>query len=120
MSANRSAPPALRHGVHTPKAHNARAIRPARLRAIPHNTDKARRGNRRRKDQGTKPNRRASQLLDDGRSNPEIDSCQDRLALKPDRRARLEARLIAFRIETQAERAPIMIADCTLGLPGRE
>src|SRR6516225_3162162 len=69
MSANRSAPPALQHGVRTPTAHNARATPPSRLRAIPHNTDRAQRGNRRRKDRGTKPDRQASQILDDGRSN---------------------------------------------------
>src|SRR6516165_12320643 len=68
MSANRSAPLALQHGVRTPTAHNARATPPARLRAIPHKTDRAQRGNRRRRDRGTKPDRQASQILDDGRS----------------------------------------------------
>src|SRR6516164_2074446 len=68
MSANRSAPPALQHGVRTPTAHNARATPPARLRAIPHKTDRAQRGNRRRRDRGTKPDRQASQILNDGRS----------------------------------------------------
>ena len=45
---------------------------------------------------------------------------KSRLALEPDRHARLEIRRIAFRIEAYAERAAIVIADRALGLPRRE
>jgi hypothetical protein len=45
---------------------------------------------------------------------------ESRLALEPDRHARLESHRITFRIEAQAERAAIVIADRALGLPRRE
>src|ERR1700760_4650610 len=38
----------------------------------------------------------------------------------PDRHAGLEPARTTLRIETQPERTAVMIADCTLSLPGRE
>src|SRR5215471_1162058 len=40
--------------------------------------------------------------------------------LDPNRHARLEIRRLSLRIETQAQRVAIMIADYPLGLPGGE
>ena len=43
-----------------------------------------------------------------------------RSAIEPHRHAWLEAARVAFRIKAQAKRVAIVIADCTLGLPGRK
>jgi len=43
-----------------------------------------------------------------------------RLALEPDRHTRFEACRITFRVEAYAQRAAVMIADRTFGLPGRK